>query len=426
MNLEGAFSSIEKKGTHYERGSFHHSRERVKFFKFDPLKKKILSIRLLRYQVIHQLLPELSRAWKKRVRVRLARREMRREIDELMSCHTFFAIQALSNSNKMSSSRFPRLLFLVGMLMNILLANAFTSLPTEKLAEPKGFTLFTYLPNDHDKSKRDFFSNTLKNGAVAAMFTYELSNAYPAMADEEDMTSKMFNSDGSLKGSTAEEGAVDKDLEAKSKTISIMFPSKPASTSSIVSVDGAQPGENGSDFSMKVSYQVPDKWTAAPEYLDTLSNDLKSCERVIIHQVPGLFKDEKILEKASLVGVAKSLGITTTVEPGVYPTTLSSADIISGRKVKKPMTNIERDTGSSTMQTYYEFDLAVAPDSCGKSAENLGLGFCPYDTIVLLSSTIVNEKMMVIGVTCKKEEWQRASADIKRVRESFYVDGTLV
>ena len=120
------------------------------------------------------------------------------------------------------------------------------------------------------------------------------------------------------------------------------------------------------------------------------------------------------------------MGITSTVDPGVYPSTLSAADIISGRKVKKPIANMESETGSSTMRTYYEFDLAVAPDSCGKSAENLGLGFCPYDTIVLLSSTIINEKMMVIGVTCKKEEWQRASADIKRVRESFYVDGALV
>jgi len=32
--------------------------------------------------------------------------------------------------------------------------------------------------------------------------------------------------------------------------------------------------------------------------------------------------------------------------------------------------------------TYYDFDLAIAPKVCTtNNAENLGLGFCPYDRI---------------------------------------------
>ena len=68
------------------------------------------------------------------------------------------------------------------------------------------------------------------------------------------------------------------------------------------------------------------------------------------------------------------------------------------------------DDGETKKQKYYEFDLAVAPETCGQSAENLNLGFCPYDTIVLVSATIVDEKMMVCVVTCNKDIWKRANA----------------
>lgn len=332
----------------------------------------------------------------------------------------------------MLSSAFTRLaLILVGSAMNDHLTNAFSSSRNTRFIAERSTRLSSMSNSDNEErlsNRRTFLCKTLLSGVVSAGLAGGPIAIYPAAAEDEDtsMTSKLFNSDGSLKGSSAEEGVVDKDLEAKSRKISLLFPSTSTSSSSIVSVDGAQVGgETGSDSSMKVTYQTPEKWTQAPEYLDTLSNNQKSCERVIIHQAPGLYKDEKILEKASLLGIAKSLGITTTVESGVYPSTLSTADVISGRKVKKPSSSVEEEGESTPMRTYYEFDLAVAPNSCGKSAENLGLGFCPYDTIVLLSAAIVNQKMMVIGITCKKDEWQRASADIKRVRESFYVDGAL-
>ena len=33
-----------------------------------------------------------------------------------------------------------------------------------------------------------------------------------------------------------------------------------------------------------------------------------------------------------------------------------------------------------------------APDTCGESNENLGLGFCPYDDLFLLSATVINDR----------------------------------
>ena len=49
---------------------------------------------------------------------------------------------------------------------------------------------------------------------------------------------------------------------------------------------------------------------------------------------------------------------------------LAQADLVSGRKRNEEGT------------VYYDFDLAVAPKTCpDKQAENLGLGFCPYDRI---------------------------------------------
>ena len=85
----------------------------------------------------------------------------------------------------------------------------------------------------------------------------------------------------------------------------------------------------------------------------------------------------------------------------------------------------DADAGSDgEKHKYYEFDIAVAPDSCGSSADNLELGFCPYGTsIVLISATIVNKKkMLVCGVTSTKAEWKIANADLKRVQNSFFVE----
>ena len=135
-----------------------------------------------------------------------------------------------------------------------------------------------------------------------------------------------------------------------------------------------------------------------------------------------MFKDNSVLDKATTIGVAKALGFST-IAKGTFPKTLPGADIVSGKKVSKPASSASDE---EEKRKYYDFDLAVAPDSCGTSADNLGLGFCPYDTIVLLSATIIDGKMMVFGLTSTKDEWKRANADLKRVRNSFFVEKSTV
>lgn len=297
------------------------------------------------------------------------------------------------------------------------------------------------LHNDKERCDHDDITMSRRTFSSLSVFTAltlnELLFRDPLNAlASEDLTSQMFNEDGSLKQGFMKGGS-EKDLEAKDKTVSVMFPLGETATldksRAIVSMDGKDIPIDSLREGIKASYSVPEKWTAAPDYLDTLlSSREKACDRITVYQVPGIFSDYSTLDKATTVGVAKALGFNT-VPVGILPKTLLSADIVSGRKVSK-LANSSTRSGEETQGTgkeadkfmYYEFDLAVAPDTCGTSAENLGLGFCPYDTIVLLSATIVDGKMMVCAVTCTKDEWKRSNSDLKRVRNSFLVEKTSI
>jgi hypothetical protein len=291
--------------------------------------------------------------------------------------------------------------------------------------------------NDEATISRRKFSSLIFRTSVASAWTglslNEILFQDPLNASaSDDLTSQMFNEDGSLKQGFMN-GITEKDLQAKDKTVSVIFPVESATldekSRAIVSIDGKDLPIDSTREGIKASYSVPEKWTAAPEYLDTLlSSREKACDRISVYQVPGTFSDYSTLDKATTVGVAKALGFNS-VPTGILPKTLLSADIVSGRKVSKLVKSssggdneAEGKEGDKLM--YYEFDLAVAPDTCGRSAENLGLGFCPYDTIVLLSATIIDGKMMVCAVTCTKDEWKRSNSDLKRVRNSFFVEKT--
>jgi hypothetical protein len=69
------------------------------------------------------------------------------------------------------------------------------------------------------------------------------------------------------------------------------------------------------------------------------------------------------------------------------------------------------------------FDLAVAPKTCPEqSANNLGLGFCPYNKILLLSTTIVTgDTLVTLVVEANDEQWKGSNSDLRRVRDSFQV-----
>ena len=245
-------------------------------------------------------------------------------------------------------------------------------------------------------------------GAGLASLVFPLLTAN---ADDGDLTSQLFNADGSLKeGQTVE--------VAKSRTVFSTFPGGNGDATpgkkALVSVDGGaaatSAGEGGS--AVKVSYELPEKWgDASTGYLDKSEGvNAKSADRITVFQLAGP-AEVKTLDKASTIGVAKALGIETLPE---YNPSILKADLISGRRANRDGI------------TYYEYDLAVAPASCASgSKEDLGLGFCPYDSIVLLSAAVVDGRMYGIMVECDRDEWKKGNADLKRVRSSFRVDAEL-
>jgi len=268
-------------------------------------------------------------------------------------------------------------------------------------------------------SRRNFISDNILSGIIPLLIISK--EASPASAsDSDDLTSQIYNPDGSLKGTM--DGTIDKGSEAKSRAVTISFPASSTSKTAISSVDGSAITFSDDANLINATYQVPGKWTEAPNYIDTLLDTReKACDRIIVYQLPEKFGDFNQLEKATTIGVAKALGVGS-MEKGILPDTITSADVISGKKVNKAERSPSNDDDGSGTRKYYEFDLAVAPNSCGNSAENLGLGFCPYDTVLLLSATIVEGKMIVLVCQANKDEWKRSSADLKRVRNSFFVE----
>lgn len=206
------------------------------------------------------------------------------------------------------------------------------------------------------------------------------------------------NPDGSLKDG----------VEAEAKERLVKFDWDVSDLLSL-SEDGSNVGETKSGSQVQLSYKFPFKWSDGKDgdqiYFDrSEGTNAKACKRITVYQAAGKAEVKK-LEKASSIGVAKAFDAPESLKR------LFKADIISGRTTK-------RDD-----QVYYEFDMAAAPDSCGDSKENLGLGFCPYDNIFLLSATILNDRLYCIVVECDSTKiWKLASSDLKRIRSSFAVE----
>jgi len=233
-----------------------------------------------------------------------------------------------------------------------------------------------------------------KVGGISSLIALQPTSA---LADDGDLTSQLFNPDGSLK-----DGEVQ---EAKQRRVQLSWD---VSENGRVDVDGVNV-DNKPSGPVRLTYEYPEKWSDGSNgdeiYFDrSQGTNAKACKRITIFQAPGL-ADMKRLQKASTIGVAKALDVPETLKR------LYRADIISGRVNKKDG------------QAYYEFDMAAAPETCENSQENLGLGFCPYDNIFLLSATIVNDRLYCIAVECDSTRiWKLASADLKRVRSSFSVE----
>lgn len=296
------------------------------------------------------------------------------------------------------------------------LANAFTASP----AIPLGFkslkssfsTQASFKRADrlyaHKKgelcstSRRSYFYDCAQ---AAALSSFSLA-FFPekAMAEENDLTSQLFNSDGSLKeGSSLS-------TEASFRTVSVSFPD-----STDIIFDSPVTFINGQSKSKlvdtsgtrEVSYQTPSKWTPDSTYSDTTAGvNLPSCNRILVYQSVSK-TSSPVLEKAAMTGVAKALQAQSSGNLN-----LGKADLVAGKKEEK------------NGVLYWNFDLAVAPLTCAgeRKKEDLGLGFCPYDYIVLLSAAIVNDRMYVFQLECDRDQWRRSNADLKRVRQSFVVE----
>ena len=223
--------------------------------------------------------------------------------------------------------------------------------------------------------------------------------APPSTADrgsEEDLTSKLFNADGSIKD------AADIEREAKFRTIAFSWD---VSDQLSIAVDGENASGTATGTAVQLSYALPEKWgrSGSALYVDRLEGaNVKACNRITIYQAPGK-ADLKRLEKASTTGIAEALDVTADLAA------IKQADLIGGRSAVR------------NGQKFFEFDMAVAPEKCESSQENLGLGFCPYESIYLLSSTILDDRLYVFALQCDKSEWKRANSDLRVVRSSFTV-----
>mmetsp|Transcript_12997 Transcript_12997/g.21295 ORF Transcript_12997/g.21295 Transcript_12997/m.21295 type:complete len:344 (+) Transcript_12997:46-1077(+) len=290
---------------------------------------------------------------------------------------------------------------------------------------------------DAPQLRRDFLRMSAAFVSSATLFP-SMANAgeeflYKRDESGADLTSQLFNPDGSLKDPNAV-------IVAQEKEVVIPF-SIPASPDSVIvnlSTDGSSPPASDSATNIKATYKVPTKWnqeatSSLPLYYDSSEGkNGQSCDRITIYSVSAPKNiDMSTLEKASKVGVAKSL-FMSDISNGYFDQGVLKADLIGGRTSRKPIKSSTVPEGIDE-QVYYEFDLAFAPLSCPDymegNKENLGLGFCPYDNILLVSATVLNNAdsneggtLVVCVVECNKNEWKIGNTDLKRVRNSFVVD----
>mmetsp|Transcript_22052 Transcript_22052/g.36301 ORF Transcript_22052/g.36301 Transcript_22052/m.36301 type:complete len:344 (+) Transcript_22052:37-1068(+) len=290
---------------------------------------------------------------------------------------------------------------------------------------------------DAPQLRRDFLRMSAAFVSSATLFP-SMANAgeeflYKRDESGADLTSQLFNPDGSLKDPNAV-------IVAQEKEVVIPF-SIPASPDSVIvnlSTDGSSPPASDSATNIKATYKVPTKWnqeatSSLPLYYDSSEGkNGQSCDRITIYSVSAPKNiDMSTLEKASKVGVDKSL-FMSDISNGYFDQGVLKADLIGGRTSRKPIKSSTVPEGIDE-QVYYEFDLAFAPLSCPDymegNKENLGLGFCPYDNILLVSATVLNNAdsneggtLVVCVVECNKNEWKIGNTDLKRVRNSFVVD----
>eukprot|EP00978_Attheya_sp_CCMP212_P031383 scaffold118374_cov42-Attheya_sp.AAC.1 len=137
-----------------------------------------------------------------------------------------------------------------------------------------------------------------------------------AKAEEsEDLTSQLYNPDGSLKSQDIPE-------EAKSRTITIKLGPGSVATDGVV-VNNKKADSSGGDGAineglLEISYEVPTKWSQDYMYLNpTKGVTVQACDHIYAYSVP---YDASVLplSKASTAGVAKTLQLGTVLSSPSY------------------------------------------------------------------------------------------------------------
>ena len=301
-------------------------------------------------------------------------------------------------------------------------------------------TLCLAASNDSfEESRRDILLHTARLAAFSSLsanpqfaWAGDDEYLYKRKSEDGDLTTKLFNEDGSPK---------DVVIEAKEKTITVplSLPMTSGSTSVSIFEDGAvkltgQTPSAEDTNNVSASYKLPLKWNLDPSdklplYFDSSEGkNGKALQRATIYSVSASKVSMSTLEKASRVGVASSL-FMDKLPNNYFDQGVAKADLIGGRTSRKPIKSMIE--GGTDEQVYYEFDIAFAPKECpdfsAGNKENLGLGFCPYDNIFLVSATVLENddgsgNMIVAVLECNKDEWKIGNADLKRARSSFTVE----
>eukprot|EP00546_Thalassionema_frauenfeldii_P008295 CAMPEP_0178916578 /NCGR_PEP_ID=MMETSP0786-20121207/12730_1 /TAXON_ID=186022 /ORGANISM="Thalassionema frauenfeldii, Strain CCMP 1798" /LENGTH=242 /DNA_ID=CAMNT_0020589955 /DNA_START=71 /DNA_END=799 /DNA_ORIENTATION=+ len=232
----------------------------------------------------------------------------------------------------------------------------------------------------------------LTTTATATASGLILPNQQPALAD--DLTSQLYNDDGSLRD--------DVQQEAKEKLLTFQWEE---SNDGVIQVDGkVVSGSTNTSPKVKLEYKVPEKWVSTSDslYIDPSEGaNARAASHIYVYQAPGTVT-AKQLSQASVKGVGKALSVLSPQLDQVR-----GADLVSGSRID---------------DATYDFDVAWAPPTCsGGNANDLGLGFCPYEQIYLLRATLLDDRLYVLCIQATNQEWKQANAELKRLRHSFQV-----
>jgi hypothetical protein len=282
------------------------------------------------------------------------------------------------------------------------------------------------------------------------------SNAESKNLDTSSLTTQLFNLDGSLKDT-------DQIMEAQERTITLPVLTSNAIETTVEaqswvngkpSTSSSLPANAKTDVATpSLQYNLPMKWNN--DYIDS-TNQARACTRITTFWMPyskstgsatiasNDVKKKGTKKQSSSTG---SLQVSDIVEAlpqdSEIRQVLRGADLMGGNVRRR---SSRSDSNDQSTNTYSEFDLAVAPTTCsGGENEDLRLGFCPYERIYLVSATIVagttnfksvetdeannintsnpdSDSISILIVESSRSEWQRANADLRRVRGSFTVN----